>query len=188
MIFSFLCWCLSLILPTSCSPPRNPVKAVTESEGGLVNTFCVCCWCVFSLEGMPRGCFSMGRVSVNKQYNGSPLFHNRRWHTLKCVWNVCVWVFVFLGVFFLGWGGTWIPSYSSLSGDRERESVRESLCVCVCVREREATPNPMGRQWVMNYSLSESQHWCYHRACHCTGMTAVTAPRKDLALTSDTSS
>lgn len=140
MIFSFLCWCLSLILPTSCSPPRNPVKAVTESEGGLVNTFCVCCWCVFSLEGMPRGCFSMGRASVNKQYNGSPLFHNRRWHTLKCVWNVCVWVFVFLGVFFSWVGGTWIPSYSSLSGDRERESVRESLCVCACVWGRERQP------------------------------------------------
>lgn len=167
MIFSFLCWCLSLILPTSCSPPRNPVKAVTESEGGLVNTFCVCCWCVFSLEGMPRGCFSMGRVSVNKQYNGSPLFHNRRWHTLKCVWNVCVWVCLF-GCFFSWVGGTWIPSYSSLSGDRERESVRESLCVCVCVRERgnpKSDGPPMGDElfpvWVTALVLSQSLplHW-----------------------------
>lgn len=174
---------VSLILPTSCSPPRNPVKVGRKSEGGLVNTFCVCCWCVFSLEGMPRGCFSMGRASVNKRYNGSPLFHNRRWHTLKCVWNVCVWVFVFLGVFlfFLDMAFPLILAYLE---KRERESVSESLCVW----GREATPNPMGRQWVMNYSLSESQHWCYHRACHCTGMTAMTAPRKDLVLTSDTSS
>lgn len=48
--------------------------------------------------------------------------------------------------------------------------------MCEGERKREATLNPMGRQWVMNYSLSKSQHWCYHRGCQCTGMTAVTAP------------
>lgn len=168
MIFSFLCWCLSLILPTSCSPPRNPVKAVTESEGGLVNTFCVCCWCVFSLEGMPRGCFSMGRASVNKQYNGSPLFHNRRWHTLKCVWNVCVWVFVFLGVF-LGWGGHGFPLILAyLETEKERAWERVCVCVRVCEGERgnpKSDGPPMGDElfpvWVTALVLSQSLplHW-----------------------------
>lgn len=78
-------------LPSSCSPPRNQVAR--ESERGLVNTFSGCCQCVFSLEGMPRGGFSMGRASVNKRYNGSPLLDSCRWHTLKSVECVCVCLF-----------------------------------------------------------------------------------------------
>lgn len=91
---------------------------------------------------------------------------------LKSAWNVCLsfWLFFLSLSFFVGHG---IPLHCILARDRERKGV------CVCVRERErkreATLNLMGRQWVMNYSLSKSQHWCYHRGCQCTGMTAVTA-------------
>ncbi len=45
---------------------------------------------------------------------------------------------------------------------------------------------PIVSTWVMNYSLSSSLAWYYHRVCQRTGLTAVTAPRTHFRLTTDT--
>lgn len=157
-----------------CSSSAAHLETLSRQweKGGLVNTFSAYCCCVFSLEGMPWGCFFHGSGVCKQAVQRQPTL----WQSDVARCEVCVkCVFVFL-------------AFPLILAHLEAAKEWERLCVSVSVRVREATPNPMGHQWVMNYSLSEAQHWRYHRACRCTGMTVVTAPRKDLVLTSDTSS
>lgn len=61
---------------------------------------------------------------------------------------------------------------------------------CVAEERRGNEPKsdgtPIASTWVMNYSLSSSLAWYYHRVCQRTGLTAVTAPRTHFPLTTDT--
>lgn len=95
-------------------------------------------------------------------------------------------------------------SASALAESEVARSEVLSVCVCVCflfghgilspncvVEERwgnepKSDGTPIASTWVMNYSLSSSLAWYYHRVCQRTGLTAVTAPRTHFPLTTDT--
>ena len=109
-------------------------------------------------------------VSVNKLYTPHTHIYSFRngggvvWSVNETIVSEC---FSFFGHCFPSpiWRGIW--------GEGERERLGAQIWW-----------NANG-WWIM--SPSKSLHRQYHRAWHCTGLTAVTTPREDLALPSDTS-
>lgn len=127
-----------------CSSSAAHLETLSRQweKGGLVNTFSAYCCCVFSLEGMPWGCFFHGSGVCKQAVQRQPtLWQSDVARCEVCVWNVCLSFWHSL-LFWPIW--------------RQRKSERGCVCLWVCKWERQPQIRWATNGWWIIPCLSRS--------------------------------